>query len=49
MQWKIFIHAAVSRNKVILKCSNGTFGGVAAMNVGGHELKIDAIVRQKCF
>jgi hypothetical protein len=45
MQWEIFIHTTEARNKVILKRSYGTFGGIAAMNAGWYKLKIDVVVR----
>ena len=41
MQWKVFIHTAQARDKMILERANGAFSGVAAMETRWYELIID--------
>ncbi len=38
MKGKVLVHAAQASNEVILESTNGSFGGIAAVNVRWDEL-----------
>jgi hypothetical protein len=41
VEWEFRVGTAESSNEVVFECTNGTFSGVAAVNVGGNELVIN--------
>jgi hypothetical protein len=49
VEWKIFVHAAQSSNKMFLECANCTLGRVATVVVRWHELKIDVLFMHFLF
>jgi hypothetical protein len=49
MEGEMLIDATEARNEMIFERVNGTFSGVAAMNPGWGELKVDGSVSHKLF
>ena len=49
MQWKVWVSAVETGQKVIFECSNGLFGSIHAMDVRQDELKSNFVVAQVFF
>jgi hypothetical protein len=49
MQWKGGVHRGEPCHKLFIESSDGTFSGIAAMEVGQHQLVIYVIGGEKIF
>ena len=47
MEWKIFVNAAETSNKVVLEGADSPLGSVAAMDTRGCKLEIDSFITQE--
>ena len=48
-EWKGWINGREASNKMIFPCLDGSFGGIAAVTVGGNALKIDVVFGESGF
>ena len=49
MNWKVWVNAAETGQKVIFECLNGLFGSIHAMDVRRDELKRNFVVAEVFF
>jgi hypothetical protein len=49
MEGEVLVNATQSSNKLVFEGSDGTFGGIVAMDSRWHKLEVDVFLAQKLF
>lgn len=49
VKWKVLVGAAEAGDEMVLESTDCAFGGVAAMGVGRHKLKVNAFLCHELF